>query len=67
MVAKWSLDQLVGYLGTWSALQTFTERNGYTPLGALRLELEKAWGKDSTRNVQWELAMKAGIVHPAEN
>jgi len=65
MVAKWSLDQLVGYLGTWSALQTFIERNGHNPLEFLRSELKKAWGDDLIQNVQWKLAMRVGAIHPS--
>lgn len=67
MMAKWSLEQFVGYLGTWSALQTFKERNSHNPLENLRSELEGAWGNDSARSVQWELAMRVGIIHSAEN
>ncbi len=65
MEAEWSLEQLVGYLGTWSALRTFIEGNGHNPLESLRSELEKTWGDDLIRNVQWELAMRIGIVHPS--
>ena len=65
MIAQWSLDQLVGYLGTWSALQMFTKKNGANPLESLSPELKAAWGNESTRNVQWELAMRVGTVHPS--
>ena len=65
MMAQWSLDQLVGYLGTWSALQAFIKENSTNPLELVYPELKVAWGNGSERNVQWELAMRVGTVHPS--
>ena len=62
MTAQWSLDQLVGYLGTWSALQTFVKKNGSNPLESLYPQLKKAWGNDSTHNIRWELAVRVGVL-----
>lgn len=60
MTVDWSFNQLLGYLGTWSALQTFITKNGFNPLEALGRELHHAWGAAETRVVRWELALRAG-------
>ena len=32
MTCSWSLEQLLGYLSTWSAVKRFIEKNGHSPL-----------------------------------
>ena len=60
MKAEWGLDLLVGYLGTWSALQTYIRKNGSNPLEAIFPELRSAWGGAPVRSVGWELALRVG-------
>lgn len=60
MMEEWSLEHLVGYLGTWSALQTYIQKNRSNPLEAIFTELRSAWGDAATRPVRWELALRAG-------
>jgi ubiquinone/menaquinone biosynthesis C-methylase UbiE len=58
ITATWSLEQLVGYLGTWSALQTYIKKNGSNPLKALYPELKSAWGSQVTRTVRWPIGLR---------
>ncbi|HET8729821.1 MAG TPA: class I SAM-dependent methyltransferase, partial [Moraxellaceae bacterium] len=44
MTADWSLDELMGYLGTWSATRAYREQTGMDPLPGLRARLEPEWG-----------------------
>ena len=59
MSLEWTLEELVGYLGTWSATQRYTEATGRSPLYELRAELETAWDGANARRVRWPLAIKA--------
>ena len=62
MSTLWSLDHLVGYLGTWSAVQKYKEITGRDPVESIISELRRAWGKSSRkRKVEWPLALRAGI------
>lgn len=62
MAASWSLNQLCGYLSTWSALQHYKDTKGEDPLPHLRTQLLQVWGaKDAARHVSWPLSIKAGI------
>lgn len=36
-----TLNQLLGYIGTWSAVQHYTKANGESPMDSLRADLEK--------------------------
>lgn len=55
--AEWSLEQLLGYLGTWSAVQTFMKKNEKNPLAEIQLPLKEAWGHDSRKEIKWPLAL----------
>ena len=58
MGSNWSLEHLVGYLSTWSALQAFIQKNNTDPLEALYPELTAAWGNTPIHPVRWKLAIR---------
>jgi ubiquinone/menaquinone biosynthesis C-methylase UbiE len=61
MAEQWTLAQLLGYVGTWSATQRFREAEGYDPLPQLGQELARTWGDPAlSRRVRWPLSVKAG-------
>lgn len=58
---SWSLEQLLGYLRTWSAVQRFEQQNGMDPLLQLEPTLRRAWGDaKQPRFVRWPLHFLAG-------
>jgi hypothetical protein len=63
MEADWTLDEYLGYLGTWSATQRYRQEQGNDPLVPLRAALEKPWGAPATkRTVRWPIHMRIGRV-----
>jgi len=61
MEARWTLEQLVGYFGTWSATSRFIEATGQNPLGPLTEKLGRVWGDaDTPRQVVWPLSLRIG-------
>lgn len=61
MTAEWGLDQLMGYLGTWSATARFREQQGLDPLPALRARLLPLWGDpEKALAVCWPLPVRIG-------
>jgi SAM-dependent methyltransferase len=57
MEARWTLDQLTGFLATWSARQAFVEATGEDPLPALRDALAAVWGDpERAQRIRWPLA-----------
>jgi hypothetical protein len=61
MEERWTLPQLLGYLGTWSATQRFREVEGYDPVAQLAAELVLSWGAPaSARVVRWPLSLRVG-------
>ena len=56
--ADWLLDQYIGYIGTWSAVQRHRTRTGTDPVPALRDVLARDWPADERRVVRWPLAVR---------
>lgn len=58
--ATWDLDRVLGYLGSWSAVQRYRDRHGGDPLQALRGPLQAAWGGRAARRMRWPIHMRVG-------
>ncbi len=59
MRTEWSLDQLLGYLHTWSAVKKYEQQNGLDPVTEMTEELSAQWGETSKKQlVLWPLALR---------
>jgi SAM-dependent methyltransferase len=58
MTARWTRDELVGYITTWSATSRFVAARGESSLDAVRRELAEIWPDDQAREVHWPLTIK---------
>lgn len=56
---RWSLDEALGYLGTWSAVQRYRAARGRDPLALIATPLRAAWGA-GRRGLAWPLQLRAG-------
>ncbi len=61
------IDQLFGYLNTWSAVKEYTQHNGKNPLSLIYPELKEAWGASTKKHVSWPIYLLAGRVHKNES
>ncbi|MBE7422936.1 MAG: class I SAM-dependent methyltransferase [Zoogloeaceae bacterium] len=58
---EWSRDDLLGYLGTWSATRACMKSNGVDPLIAFGERLRPLWpDPDRKRTLRWPLHLRAG-------
>lgn len=61
----WNLEQLVGYMRTWSATVRYGKERGTDPLDEIWDDLLAAWGPpEAVRPVVWPLFLRAGHVPP---
>ncbi|VAV93642.1 hypothetical protein MNBD_ALPHA01-2058 [hydrothermal vent metagenome] len=61
MVASWRLDDLLGYLATWSAVVRYKADRGRDPIEEIRPELSAVWGSETDmRPVNWPLTFHIG-------
>ena len=61
-IKLWKLDQLMGYLNTWSAVKHFINKEGRNPLNEIEEDLRKAWGNQEVRKVSFPIIFKAGRI-----
>jgi hypothetical protein len=59
MRMTWSVEDLIGYLGTWSPLERFRNERGFDPLAATIPKLRAAWGSAGAREVVWPFSVRA--------
>ena len=63
MTERWTLEQLVGYAGTWSATSAYRKALNTDPTVDLAERLREVWGDpDSARRVVWPLTVRVGRV-----
>jgi SAM-dependent methyltransferase len=63
MTYEWSLDHLLGYLGTWSALQHFVKKNNWSPLDESFVEALKAvWREGEIKSVRFPIFGRIGRI-----
>ncbi|HET6763739.1 MAG TPA: class I SAM-dependent methyltransferase [Longimicrobiaceae bacterium] len=65
MTLEWTLDEVLAYLRTWSAVQAFRRETDRDPVAAAEAELAAAWGaRGAVRTVRWPLTVRA-VRRPA--
>ena len=63
MHADWTLENLTGFLSSWSATERYRAERGHHPVGLIWPELSRAWGAPSqVRPVRWPLHLRVGCV-----
>lgn len=64
MKQTWTIDQLKGYLFTWSATQTMIRKTGKNPVEQFSSQLDSAWGESTTaRTVRWPVVLRVGRLN----
>jgi len=59
MEERFTLERLLGYLGTWSAAVKYRKHHGVGPVGLVSDELKALWGDPtSLRVVKWPMALR---------
>lgn len=56
MRTKWTLDEVLGYLETWSASRRYREHSDAFATDQIREELTRLWGDEVRRVATWPLA-----------
>jgi ubiquinone/menaquinone biosynthesis C-methylase UbiE len=57
---EWRLEQVMGYLATWSSVQRCKERTGRDPLPALESRLATAWPRSAALRLRWPIHLRLG-------
>lgn len=57
---QWTLEQLMGYLYTWSAVKHYREKEHKDPVLLIAGTLKQLWGEYETRTVRFPTLVRAG-------
>jgi hypothetical protein len=58
MAARWTREELFGYVTTWSATVRLVDARGPARLDALAAELAATWPDGEARDVRWPLTIR---------
>ena len=56
----WDLENIMGYLATWSAVQRCKDQLGQDPLPDLRPQLAALWPSMGARRLRWPIHLRVG-------
>jgi len=56
----WDLEQVMGYLATWSSVQRYRQRTGRDPLPALEARLAAGWPRSVALRLSWPIHLRLG-------
>lgn len=59
-VKMMNLDDFLGFINTWSAVQRFINQEHYNPVARLNVNLLKIWPPEELKEIKWELILKVG-------
>ncbi|MGS2739880.1 class I SAM-dependent methyltransferase [Sinomicrobium sp. M5D2P17] len=59
---RWTLEQLCGYLETWSAVKHYISKNGKDPVAMIYNELKESWESRDTKTVTFPIMLRAGRI-----
>lgn len=61
MITEWNLDQVAGFLSSWSGTKIYQQKIGRHPLNEIWDDLLAAWGDEQlSRTAHWPLYMRIG-------
>jgi hypothetical protein len=62
---RWNAEQLLGYVGTWSAVQSLKKAGRGEELERFAAAVRAAWGDPSReRRIRWPLSLRLGRATP---
>lgn len=60
---SWTLDALLGYVDTWSAVRGAEKALGRAPVESFRQDMTRAWGDPARReSIRWPLALRVAAI-----
>lgn len=60
MAYRWTMDALLGFLSTWSAVQHYKRDKGEDPLTHIIPGLRQEWGESALRDVEFPVVARVG-------
>lgn len=58
---NWTIQQLAGYLNTWSSVQRFIQKEGYNPVTPFITHLQSKW-PTPTKKISFPILLRIGLI-----
>ena len=62
MLKQWNLEQLVGYLATWSAVKNYRQTQHSDPIPGLLDQLSHLWANNDHMTITWPLTIRVATI-----
>ena len=62
ITTTWTLEHLVGYLNSWSAVQHYIARNGNSPVPQVTEKFREVWAEPEAKEVRFPIALRVGTT-----
>ena len=62
MENHWTLEHLLGYFSTWSAVKRYHAQHHSDPVDLVREALFKAWGEENSKLVRHPIFLRIGVI-----
>jgi SAM-dependent methyltransferase len=59
---EWSLEHLIGYIGTWSAVKHYEKKNGRDPIDLVHDALKAGWGTDKMIKGRFPILLRVAKI-----
>ncbi|HUR12318.1 MAG TPA: methyltransferase domain-containing protein [Flavitalea sp.] len=59
----WNINQLCGYLNSWSSVRNFIKKEGTNPVELFCVAMKEVWQEKTARNFTFPIFLKAGKVN----
>lgn len=59
---SWTIEELLGYLNTWSAVKNYQNENNHNPVAMLEQELRDKWGQQEKISITFDIITRIGKV-----
>lgn len=60
---SWTIEDLMGYLSTWSAVQHYKTKNGKDPVALIFDDLQKSWGPNPKKKANFPILLRIAKIN----
>ena len=62
ITARWTSDQLIGYLNSWSSVQNYMRKHQRNPVDVIQQKIKSAWRNGEVVEVKFPLFIRIGRI-----
>ncbi len=60
--ARWTREQFIGFLNSWSSVQHYIKKNGQNPVDLIAADIMANWAEGEIKEISFPLFIRAGYI-----